>query len=444
MQTTGSIALGVVGNFASWTTNLTTVAVPASVTSGFTMTLSGLGALVPGGTVTTTAQTIQNAAGGATQASINTQMAAALTAALNSAGASGSTVTATTNVGAGYIDIVLSGSVLVAGGTPTITYTYSGVVGFPANSSFSVPNNTNTLAAWVTAFQSGATGNANFTKSNITNGVRFTATAAGTLGTLGLTQTNSTATVTFPTTTRTTTQGPNTLTMTFSITPTTTAVTPVPVLTSNNTAIIAVGTNGTVTPSTASTMGTTNYQSLTYGTLTGLPASGIISNAGALLGGSWAVTVGTTAMGPVIWSNTAMSGNQTINLPNTNTNIQYVLDTFPDNTVLTINGPAGTTGNMTRGLVGCSFSASKTITINYVRGAGSTDNLQIALSCGTPLASVIAGTNSSIVNAVNISLDATSYGGRLMLVDASGNVLSNTVLNSTGSTQQILYVGTAN
>jgi hypothetical protein len=280
--------MGVPGVSAAWTTTYT----PTNSAATGTITLSGLGALVTGGTVTTGNITTTAAA----QAANNTAIAAALQAALPT----GSTVVASSSGGAGtsaVITFTVPGTFTQAGGASSGSFTFTnGGAKLPATLAIGFANN-DLQANAVTAIRNACNGNAtitsNWTVASTGSTVTLTEISGSTSAnsvTISLSLTGGT-TISPPSASLTTagSSGATVYTMAFSIPAVSTAVTPVPAFTATN----AIGTafsNGTITSSTATTNGGANPFSLTGTNYLGLPTTGTwLQSSGAFVGGAFTI-----------------------------------------------------------------------------------------------------------------------------------------------------------
>ena len=320
-------------------------------------------------------------------------------------------------------------------GTVTVSFLFSGSVGFtpPLAASFNITTTaggTLSLANYYSAMAGNAVTGGGFT---IAAGQGFASSAWSSIG-WSVIGTSTNLYLVGPQSSQWTTP-PNTWTGATSGSATSQTYT--------LTGATVVGVNGTTNAG-----GTTNYQSLTYSQLSGLPTAGMISGGGSLLGGSWTVTLtGSPTPNTVSLGSTNLSGTNNFTLPDSSISILYVADNFVDNTVINVTGYANATGVRSLALTGCTIASGKTVTVNYAPGLGATDTLQVAVGGGTPLAQVIAGTNVTIVKSIAVTIDTTSYGATCLVFDSSGNILNTPAtaitLPTTGASATVFYIGNA-
>lgn len=283
-----TIFLGTQGTPATWTTTYS----PLAVSGNGTVTLSGLGALVPGGTVTTA-----SIATTVTPTANNTTIAAALQAVLPA----NSTVTAATTGTPAVITFTNASGLAVAGGVRTWTLSFTQSVGskLPASIVYTAAATTSSSAEELSGLRGAAVAN-----TTITGNWTVSAVASNAFTLTELIPSSTTYGATISSSGGTTASGNDgttsvvqgnvgTLVLNFSVVASTTAVTPVPSLSSTIIGLITTQSNASIVPSTATTLGTTIYQNLAAtSAISGLPTSGLVaSNCSLTLGTSTAITL---------------------------------------------------------------------------------------------------------------------------------------------------------
>ena len=450
------ITLGTAGVAASWTTTFGSITPPASSTSNVVVTVSGLGAFVSGGSISTPAYTV---AGGQTAAAILNDLAARLTGALITGGATTATVTpgfsGSTNASFiltltadgstgtfSNVGTITFGAVLTAVGFPATMQVYSGLgisTGSTAATSVAAGFNASGSrpAGWnAVASGTGNTGVITFTGPAIWSGTpapTFTDTA-GTPGT---------RTIAFSAFTNGAGGSP---TLTFNLPAIAGPVTPAPVFSGSGIgSIYNSPSNGTIISSTASTLGTTVFQNLTATqNIALLPLSGQIAT-GVTLGFGTSSAINLT--GDITFTNCILSGMCSLNIGATNRTLTLnncgTLTSFPfsrsgtadvnviflGNTVFSGTLPTGFVANIST-TVTLSFTDSPTVA-PAIRVAEVYKNSGTLITLGTPTFA-----NSQYTWTIGSALTDV-YSGAVFLVDGyqvtRGTAIVNTAVNATAS-----------
>ena len=310
-----TIYLGTSGTGASWTTTYT----PTSTASSGALTLSGLAALVPGGQVTTNTVNTTNVA-----SDNNIAIAAALQAVLPSGSTVYASSTALTNASF-TLSLAADGGTTKFGGVGTITFdAVLTAVGFPATMqvySALLPS-TGAYAALAasavaTGFNESASRPAGWTAiaNNSGSSIASTITFRGPSIWTGTPAPTFTDTVASPGA-RTASFGSYvngvaaSYSLAFALPAVLNGVTPAPTFTTSG--AIAIGSafsNGTITASTTSTLGSTIYQDLSVtNQFARLPTSGTIVNSATVGFGSSSISM----TGDLTFTNATLTGMLTV------------------------------------------------------------------------------------------------------------------------------------